>query len=209
VAPEVSDLTDIGAVEIQGFRVPSLVTRKAETTLELRSGQTFAMAGLLSQSDDARNSRIPLLGDLPILGPLFRSTRYESGETELVVLVTANLVDPISGRAEDIALPGAAHEVPGDWEFFVRGTLEGKPAEKGLPPMTVISELGLDRLKGPGSWASYDRESARSTAPVRPIRPAAAPAPGPSSNPPPPAQAPLKDAQGDAKENPSSSSPGA
>jgi len=185
VAPEVSDLTDIGAVEIQGFRVPSLVTRRAETTLELRSGQTFAMAGLLSQSDDARNSRIPVLGDLPILGPLFRSTRYESGETELVVLVTASLVDPLNKPAEAIALPGATHEVPNDWEFFVRGTLEGEPAAKGLPPMKVISELGLDRLRGPGSWVSYDHEPRRSTAPIQPVRPAAdappqAPSPSPS-----------------------------
>ena len=207
VAPEVSDLTDIGAVEIQGFRVPSLVTRRAETTLELRSGQTFAMAGLLSQSDDARNSRIPVLGDLPVLGVLFRSTRYESGETELVVLVTASLVDPISAPGEAMALPGATHEVPNDWEFFVRGQLEGKPQERGLPPMEMISELGLDRLRGPGSWVSYDREAGRSTAPIRPLRPAA----GNSSQAPPSSAAPSSDAapaRDEVKENPSSSKQG-
>ncbi|MHC4438913.1 MAG: type II and III secretion system protein family protein, partial [Planctomycetota bacterium] len=81
-APEVSTLSDAGAVIISGFRVPSLVTRKAATTLELKSGETFAMAGLLKDTTEALNSRVPGLGDLPVLGPLFRSVRYQKNETE-------------------------------------------------------------------------------------------------------------------------------
>ncbi|MHC4294245.1 MAG: type II and III secretion system protein family protein, partial [Planctomycetota bacterium] len=71
VAPEVSQLSDVGAVMIEGFQIPSLVMRKAETTLEVKSGQTFAMAGLLNRSSTATTSRVPGLGDLPILGALF------------------------------------------------------------------------------------------------------------------------------------------
>ena len=96
VAPEVSERSSVDAVVIQGSVIPTLVTRKAETTMELSSGQTFAMAGLLQNKVEAVNSRIPGLGDLPVLGPLFRSTRYQKNETELVILVTASLVEPMS-----------------------------------------------------------------------------------------------------------------
>ena len=82
VAPEVSDLTSVGAVDIEGFSIPALIVRKAETTLELKSGQTFAMAGLINDKNEAINARIPGLGDLPVLGPLFRSIRYKKNETE-------------------------------------------------------------------------------------------------------------------------------
>jgi len=68
VAPEVSELSEIGAVTIQGFQIPAIVTRRAETTLQMKSGQTFAMAGLLRRTSVARSSRYPWLGDIPILG---------------------------------------------------------------------------------------------------------------------------------------------
>ena len=74
VAPEVSELSSIGAVEIEGVEVPSLITRKASTTLELNSGQTFAMAGLLQHNVEAVRSRIPGIGDLPVIGPNGRGT---------------------------------------------------------------------------------------------------------------------------------------
>ena len=111
VAPEVSELSDTGAVTIQGFRVPAILTRRAETTLELKSGQTFSLAGLISQRADARNAKTPLLGDLPVLGTLFRSVRYQSGETELVVMVTADLVEPLN-NAGKTALPGSLSTPP-------------------------------------------------------------------------------------------------
>jgi pilus assembly protein CpaC len=155
VAPEVTDLSDIGSVEIEGFRIPGIQTRRAETTLELRSGQSFGMAGLLNQRSEARNTKIPLLGDLPVLGPLFRSVRYERGETELVVLVTASLVEPQS-LATVPPLPGTLHVMPNDWELFAKGQIEG-----AQPPMLApadqkhLQQLGLDRLKGPGAWIEY------------------------------------------------------
>ncbi len=156
VAPEVSDLSDIGAVEIQGFRVPGVLTRRAETTLELNSGQTFAMAGLLDDRSDARASRVPILGDLPVLGPLFRSVRYTRGETELAVLVTASLVEPESRRAESRPLPGQLHVEPNNWELMGRGQLQGRGVGRvSRADAEYISEMGLDRLYGPGAWMSY------------------------------------------------------
>jgi len=156
-APEVSDLSDAGAVTIQGFRVPALVTRKAETTLELKSGQTFAMAGLIQHKTEAINSRIPGLGDLPVLGPLFRSVRYQRNETELVVLVTASLVEPMS-VASPPPVPGFLHTDPNDWEFYIEGRIEGKkPAEVSPEDAKLLKQMGLDQLVGPGAWDSYNK----------------------------------------------------
>jgi len=163
-APEVSDLSDAGAVIIQGFRVPALVTRKAETTLELNSGQTFAMAGLLQNKTETINSRIPGLGDLPVLGALFRSVRYQKNETELVVLVTASLVEPMSAAAAP-PVPGFLHEDPNDWEFFIEGRIEGKkPAKINPDNAQWLKQMGLGRLIGPGAWESYDKSASSSQA---------------------------------------------
>ncbi len=160
VAPEVSDLSDVGAVEIEGFRIPSVLTRRAQTTLELRSGQTFAMAGLLSQFTNARNSKVPLLGDLPILGSLFRSVRYTQGETELVVLATASLIEP-SVVSEDYPAPGSFHVTPDDWELYMDGRLDGMTPDRMTPADAAwLREKGLDRLQGPGAWATYDQAPA-------------------------------------------------
>jgi pilus assembly protein CpaC len=127
----------------------------SDTTLELSSGQTFAMAGLLQRSSNGRTSRIPGIGDIPVLGALFRSTRYEEGETELVVLVTASLVEPVSTSASTFVLPGEMHAVPNDWEFYALGRVEGK----GHPGISAeqakwLDDTGLDQLRGPGAWAS-------------------------------------------------------
>ena len=156
-APEVSDLSDAGAVTIQGFRVPALITRRAETTVELKSGQTFAMAGLLQHKDEAINSRIPGLGDLPVLGPLFRSVRYQKNETELVVLVTASLVEPMS-LAGLPPMPGFTHADPNDWEFYIDGRLEGRqPARIDSGSAESLRQMGLNQLSGPGAWESYNK----------------------------------------------------
>jgi pilus assembly protein CpaC len=170
VAPEVSELSDVGAVTIQGFQVPSLLTRRAETTLELKSGQTFAMAGLLSQTANSRNSRIPGFGDLPILGSLFRSVRYSSGETELVVMVTADLVEPLNVD-EATAVPGGIHKDPNDWELYAMGKLVGAQRPIVSPSDSQwMNEMGLGRLRGPGAWTRYDQAPALSRATARPER---------------------------------------
>jgi pilus assembly protein CpaC len=156
---EVSELTDVGALIIQGFSIPALSSRRAEATMELQSGQSFAMAGLLQHSDSAINSRIPGLGDLPILGPLFRSVRYRNNETELVILVTASLVEPMS-LATAPPLPGASYMPPDDWELYLGGRIEGRAPARLDPANTAwLKEMGLDHLVGPGAWDSYEEQS--------------------------------------------------
>ena len=98
VRPEVSELSNEGAVKLNGFDVPALTTRRAETTVELGSGQSFMIAGLLRNHNINNIDKAPFLGDLPILGTLFRSTSFRRQETELVIIVTPYLVRPVSGR---------------------------------------------------------------------------------------------------------------
>jgi pilus assembly protein CpaC len=156
--PEVSQLSDVGAVELLGTRIPSLLTRRVETTLELQSGQTFAIAGLLDQKDNASVSKIPMLGDLPVLGALFRSVRYQREDTEMLVLVTASLIEPSSNELNP-AGPGEFHVEPNDWELYFEGRLEGKSNVRLAPSQKErLKRLGLDQLHGPGAWASYDSE---------------------------------------------------
>mgnify|MGYP002078630025 CR=1 FL=1 len=103
VRPEVSELSNEGAISLNGFAVPALTVRRTETTIELGSGQSFMIAGLLSTNTANTIQKMPGAGDVPILGALFRSTGYRRGETELVIVVTPYLVNPVN--ANDIALP--------------------------------------------------------------------------------------------------------
>jgi len=96
VYQEVSELDYANAVLLQGFRIPALKIRKAESALQLADGQTFVLAGLIDNKVSKQVSKFPLLGDIPILGALFRSTRYQNNETELMVMVTPKIVRPLS-----------------------------------------------------------------------------------------------------------------
>ncbi|MGP1393940.1 MAG: type II and III secretion system protein family protein [Inquilinaceae bacterium] len=102
VRPEVSQLTSTGAITLDSLTIPALITRRAETTVELGSGQSFAIAGLFQANETEDSSGLPLLKDIPVLGLLFRSERFQRNETELVIVVTPYLVEPVSGP---IALP--------------------------------------------------------------------------------------------------------
>jgi pilus assembly protein CpaC len=103
VRPEVSELSSAGAVRINGFEVPALTTRRTETTVELGSGQSFMIGGLLRNSSSNNVDKAPVLGNLPIIGALFRSNSFRRNETELVIVVTPYLVRPVN--ASEIALP--------------------------------------------------------------------------------------------------------
>ena len=109
VRPEVSELSTEGSIRLNGFNVPALTTRRAETTVELGSGQSFMIAGLLRNANTNNVDKAPFLGDLPILGALFRSTKYRRAETELVIVVTPYLVRPVSNQ---IALPTNGYRTP-------------------------------------------------------------------------------------------------
>ena len=125
VNPEVSEI-DI-ATTVAG--VPGLSTRSVETTVELRDGQSFAIAGLLQNDFGDAIRQVPLLGDIPILGTLFRSTSFQKNETELVIVVTPRLVSPVV--AGSIALPTDGFAPPSDFSLFLLGNLEGP--KRGLP----------------------------------------------------------------------------
>jgi pilus assembly protein CpaC len=153
VAPEVSELSEVGALVQNGFTIPSVIVRRSSTTVELGSGQSFAMAGLLRSKDQGTVSKVPLLGDLPGIGVLFRSVRYEQDQTELVVIVTAETVEPISDGMER-PVPGVLHQAPNDWELFMNGWLAG--ANDVASPVARLKNLGLRDLKGPGAWRRAD-----------------------------------------------------
>lgn len=119
VKPEVSQLSTIGAVTVPAgnasITIPSLTVRRAETTVELGSGQSFAIAGLLQNSSVQGDSGLPALGDLPVLGALFRSDRFQRNETELVILITPYIAAPVSEPTR-LRIAGANFVPPNDLE---------------------------------------------------------------------------------------------
>ena len=118
VRPEVSELSDAGSIVLNNFKVPALTTRRAETTVELGSGQSFMIAGLLRNTNNNNIEKAPYLGDLPIIGTLFRSTKYQRQETELVVIVTPYLVRPVSTQ---MAVPTDGYRAPDDLRRDIGG----------------------------------------------------------------------------------------
>ena len=119
VRPEVSDLSTSGAIKIEGISIPSITTRRADTTVELGSGQSFAIAGLLQNNVTQQADKFPGLGDIPILGALFRSEKFRREETELLIVVTPYIVRPVSDRT--LILPTDKFIAPGDMDRFLKG----------------------------------------------------------------------------------------
>jgi pilus assembly protein CpaC len=125
VNPEVSAIDPTASITVSGFVIPGLSTRRATTTVELRDGQSFAVAGLL-QSDFSDSVRqLPWLGDIPVLGALLRSSSFQRNETELVILVTAYLVKP--AYAAQLASPLDSFMPPTDYGLFFLGRVVGEP----------------------------------------------------------------------------------
>jgi pilus assembly protein CpaC len=146
VAPEVSQLTTQGAVNFDGFSIPALTTRRAETTVELGSGQTFAIAGLLQNDLNNNVSKIPGLGDIPVLGELFKSTAYQRNETELVVLVTPIVVKPFANKTTTASAVNPNPDAPSDINrLFLGPRVEGQPrrdpTQPGSAPIGAPSQL--------------------------------------------------------------------
>jgi pilus assembly protein CpaC len=123
VEPSVSELDFANAVTIQGTTVPSLTRRDARTTVELRDGQSFAIAGLLQTRNRQDVSQLPWIGSVPVLGALFRSSSYQQEETDLVIIVTPRLVAPaVPGQA--LASPLDSRLPANDVDFFLNGQME-------------------------------------------------------------------------------------
>jgi len=131
VRPEVSQISPTGQVQIAGFSIPSLTTRRAETTIELGSGQTFAIGGLLQNNIADTVNKVPGLNELPVLGALFRSTQFQRNETELVILVTPYLVRPVSDKR--LATPRDGYTPPNYSDMVLNGRTERPTAPDGGP----------------------------------------------------------------------------
>jgi pilus assembly protein CpaC len=123
VQPAVSELDFANAVSISGTTIPSLIKRDADTTVELRDGQSFAIAGLLLADNTRNRSQIPWLGSVPVLGALFSSSSYQKNETDLVIIVTPHLVQP-AGPGEHLASPLDKRLPSNDVDFFLNGKME-------------------------------------------------------------------------------------
>lgn len=145
VRPEVSEITDVGAFTVSNgaantsLTVPGLSVRRAETTVELGSGQSFAIAGLLSDNTRRTGRSVPWIGEIPILGALFRSDRYQRNETELVIIITPYIVRPVSDP-NTLREPTAAAPPPDDVDRWLllrqvaraRGTPPSLPGDAGF-----------------------------------------------------------------------------
>lgn len=132
VAPEVSDLDFSNGILISGFRIPALRTRRVETTVDVQRDQSMIISGLFNNSQERVRTGIPYLQDLPIIGALFSSTRWQSNETELLVVVTPVLVDPRDPRPQDILrmLPDTA--------LPARPAIEKRLQPTSKPPSPII-----------------------------------------------------------------------
>ena len=129
VLPEVSALSQQNAITGGDFgTIPSLTTRRASTTVDLGTGQTFAIAGLLRSDVNSNNSKVPLLGDVPIVGSLFQTTEYGNDQTELVILVTPYIVKPVDNEKQ-LATPLDGYTPPTDGERILLGRLHGESAK--------------------------------------------------------------------------------
>jgi len=128
VKPEVSELSTQGAIQTNGLTIPALTVRRTETTVELGSGQSFAVAGLIQNNTNTDIGQYPGLVDLPVLGPLFRSSSFQRNETELVIIVTPYLVRPIAS-AKAMASPLDGFAPASDLERI----FEGRAATAGAP----------------------------------------------------------------------------
>lgn len=153
--PEVSTIDFANGVKFDGFLVPALRTRRAKTSVELRDGQSFALAGLLDNSEQKSLSKVPVLGDIPVLGALFKSKSFQKNETELMFIVTAQLVKPVNRddlpqlrgidglkNGSPLGVEPKGAEIQGKTGFSTSGEqTEGVPSEA---PKTAEPEKAVD-----------------------------------------------------------------
>jgi pilus assembly protein CpaC len=208
VRPEVSTLDFANAVTIDGFRVPALSTRRTETEVELRDGQTFAIAGLMNNTLTSTMSKIPGIGDIPILGLLFRSKAHQKNQTELVVMITPqivrrgqmgvseglpSLVEPYMGR------PNKTHPNP---DAYI-----GSPR---YPVNQASPRGGNDNAPAPAPTQASAPSAAIPSRPVSQqpgMTPASQPSPRPEASMPPPTPPPSTPVSQEPRTIPMSSAP--
>jgi len=165
VAPEVSSIDPTASVVINNLRIPGLQTRRAKTVVELRDGESFAMAGLLRRDFQDTVRQFPILGSIPIIGTLFRSTNFQRDDTELVIIVTPRLVRPV--RAAAMKVPTDRVTPPNEPDLFFLGRTDSgvgvnplkptQPSPVGRPIGEVSPPVNeLQPPMAPGGSASLD-----------------------------------------------------
>jgi pilus assembly protein CpaC len=156
---EVSDIDASRTVTVGGFSIPGLISRQSETTVRLSDGQSFAIAGLLSDQVRSQINKIPILGDIPILGALFRSVSYQRSESELIIVITARLTKPVAPH-EMPALPTDDElNDPNDFELFLLGSEgTGKPPKDDKKDHAAIFDRSRAYAgRGPSSEVGFIR----------------------------------------------------
>ncbi|HEY1365204.1 MAG TPA: type II and III secretion system protein family protein [Xanthobacteraceae bacterium] len=131
IEPEVSELDQSHPVTIAGYNIPPLIVRRASTTVELRDGQSFALGGLLQNKGTTAQEQLPWLGDVPVLGALFRSASYQKNETDLAIIVTPRIVRP-TRPGDTVKTPLDGTLAANDIDFFLMGQPEITPAQVRL-----------------------------------------------------------------------------
>ena len=142
VAPEVSSIDRSASIIINGLSIPGLQTRRARTVVELRDGESFAMAGLLRKDFQDTVRQFPILGSIPIIGSLFRSTGFQKEETELVIIVTPRLVRPVLAGA--LKVPTDRVSPPNEADLFLLGR-----TDTGVPPGPTLNRGSIGRSPPP------------------------------------------------------------
>jgi pilus assembly protein CpaC len=178
VRPEVSELSPANGITLNGFNIPGISTRRTETTVELGSGQSMMLSGLIRNNNSNGVEKAPFLGDLPILGALFRSKAFRKDETELLIVVTPYLVKPVN--ANEIALPTDGFRQVGDFEALVLDKREdSRSGERRPEPVRLPAQTVSPGVTAVGSAApvravpAAPRQTARAATP-----PAASATPG-------------------------------
>ncbi|HET9811007.1 MAG TPA: type II and III secretion system protein family protein, partial [Sphingomicrobium sp.] len=151
VAPEVSSIDSSASIVINNLTIPGIQTRRAKSVVELRDGESFALAGLIRKDFQDTIRQVPLLGSIPIIGALFRSTGFQHEETELVIIVTPRLVRPVP--AGTLKVPTDRARPPYESDLFINGR-----TDTAVPPSDV--EPTAPRLPPPplAPGASSQRE---------------------------------------------------
>ncbi len=155
VRPELSQLDYANGVSFNGFEIPGIIQRRIDTSVELNTGETFVAGGLIRTSVSGTTNKIPFLGDLAIIGTAFRTVEYEEQETELIIMVTPELVEPLRPNQRPCAFPSSESTHPSNGELFLKGNIE-------VPPCTPCetsrrAALGLDLGHVPGQKPTADR----------------------------------------------------
>jgi pilus assembly protein CpaC len=137
VKPEVSSIDPAVSVQEAGVTIPGLKVRRASTTVEMRDGESLTIAGLLSDNYQNQITSFPWLGDIPVLGALFRSPNFQANKTELVIVVTPHLV---VARRGPVALPSDHFTPPSDYELFLFGMMAGQGAHMRPEDRALMSQ---------------------------------------------------------------------